>query len=175
VLNQSETWLKADIYRQDKRAAAKNKLPTKLKKNVKEQINSQLQQIVSAGMNQSKLQAEGSADQQPVQEPPAVLNNLMQGGDELGESIIIEKFKNKMGTVLSSMSMQFEAEPGMTVPIMISVLNKSNSTWPRHPALFNVNTNESIVIEEILKPQEQTKVQYNFTVAADESKSVIVN
>lgn len=80
-----------------------------------------------------------------------------------------------MGTVLSSMSMQFEAEQGMTVPIIISVLNKSNSSWPRHPTLVNVNTNESITIEEILKPQEQTKVQYDFTVAADESKSVIVN
>jgi hypothetical protein len=40
VLNQSETWLKSDSYRQDKRAAAKDKLPSKLKKNVKEQINS---------------------------------------------------------------------------------------------------------------------------------------
>ena len=80
-----------------------------------------------------------------------------------------------MGTVLSSLSMQFEAEAGMTVPVMINVLNKSNSTWPRHPILYNVNTNESITIKEILKPQEQTKIQYNFTIAADESKSVVVN
>jgi hypothetical protein len=99
----------------------------------------------------------------------------MQGTDELGESIIIEMLKNNMDTVLNSISTQFEAEPGMTVPIMISVLNKTNSLWPRHPALFNVNTNESIIIEEILKPHAQTKVQNNFTVAADESKIVIVN
>lgn len=53
----------------------------------------------------------------------------------MGESVVLEKFKNKMATIISNTTLQFSAAAGSLVPIELTVLNKALKPWPRSPFL----------------------------------------
>lgn len=56
--------------------------------------------------------------------------SIMISEEQPESDVILPKFKNKMGTVLSQQDIKLESKPGQNMPILIKVMNKAQLQWP---------------------------------------------
>ena len=165
ILNQSQTWFKNDAYRSEK---AKVKLPKDQKKMLKMQVKhavAQMNQMEQLGQSLDFSQVSEIPHQQSEVDLKEIMSSAVQ--IPMGESVVLEKFKNKMGTIISNSTLQFQAAAGSLVPIQLTVRNKALQPWPRSPFLCVEKSDQYMMIEETLGPNESTQVTFDFYVPED--------
>jgi hypothetical protein len=100
-------------------------------------------------------------------DPSEIMSQEQQMQIPMGESVVLEKFKNKMAAIISASTLQFSAVPGAMVPIQITVLNKAAQSWPRKPFLCVDKTSQTMLVGETLGPSQQTQINFDFQVPRD--------